>query len=45
MSEDEVPEEDRQRELLAQVKAEGTAKRRVLTDEEFLHLAGRDSPD
>jgi isopropylmalate/homocitrate/citramalate synthase len=32
-------DEDRQRELLAQVKAEGTAKRRVLTDEEFLKLA------
>jgi isopropylmalate/homocitrate/citramalate synthase len=32
-------EEDRQRELLARVKAEGTAKRRVLTDEEFLQLA------
>jgi hypothetical protein len=26
------------------VKAEGTAKRRVLTDEEFLELAGRESP-
>src|SRR5204863_4501838 len=32
-------EEDRQRDLLARVKAEGTAKRRVLTDEEFLQLA------
>ena len=32
-------DEDRQRELLARVKVEGTAKRRVLTDEEFLKLA------
>ena len=38
-------DEERQRELLARVKAEGTAKRRVLTDEEFLQLAGRESSD
>jgi isopropylmalate/homocitrate/citramalate synthase len=37
-------DEDRQRELLAQVKAEGTAKRRVLTDEEFLKLARAEPP-
>ena len=37
-------DEDRGRDLLARVKAEGTAKRRVLTDEEFLELAGRESP-
>jgi isopropylmalate/homocitrate/citramalate synthase len=37
-------EEERQRELLAQVKAEGTAKRRVLTDEEFLQLARAEPP-
>jgi len=32
-------DEERQRELLVRVKAEGTAKRRVLTDEEFVELA------
>src|SRR6187431_2561953 len=35
-------DEERQREVLARVKAEGTSKRRVLTDEEFLQLAGRE---
>jgi isopropylmalate/homocitrate/citramalate synthase len=37
-------DEERQRELLAHVKAEGTAKRRVLTDEEFLQLARAEPP-
>ena len=37
-------DEERQRELLTLVKAEGTERRRVLTDDEFRELAGRESP-
>jgi hypothetical protein len=35
-------DDERERALLARVKGDRTAKRRVLTDEEFLQLAGRE---